>query len=229
METDSKREDAKESNSYFELSNLEYKTNSAESFYSHNLLGFISRRRVDYLVSKLSSLNGKRVLDVGCEAGYVSFKLAEAGFSVYSLDVCKDAILDFKRKLDTKPSPLVVSPAVADAYHLPYRDSNFDAVVCSEVIPLLSSLKELFIEFARVLRKDGILVISFGNQKNRKLFFPILHAVGMNVEAIDKTFPCLHSPEDVASSKGENMLLEEVELFPFKYFNLNTIVVLRRK
>jgi ubiquinone/menaquinone biosynthesis C-methylase UbiE len=114
-------------------------------------------------------------------------------------------------------------------YALPLKDSSFNAIICSEVIPLLPSLREMFAEFDRVLKKDGLLVLSFGNQKNRRRVFPFLRLAGMDIEAIDKTFPFEHHVEDVYSNMGDDFTVEEVDLFPNKYFTLNTIVVLRKR
>lgn len=215
----------------YELSYLEYQSNSAESFYKHYFLGFLPRMRVNHIIKKLSEYQHKNnlVVDVGCEAGYMSIKLAEAGFNVVGFDVCKEAVSDFKKKTVCNPTCTITNPLLADAYSIPLKASTCDVIVCSEVIPLLHSLNQMFEEFARILKKDGLIVLSFGNQKNRRKLFPILKLAGMDVEAVDKTFPYAHSLKDISATTEKNFVIDEVDMFPSKLFTLNTIIVLRRK
>lgn len=207
---------------------MEYETNSAESFYYHRAFGFLSRSRVAQIVKKLGDVKDGLILDAGCEAGYLSIKLADSGFNSVGFDLCRQAVHDFNTKLESKPVDKITPPLVADAYAIPFKKSTFDAIVCSEVIPILPSLKKMFKEFSRVLKKDGVLVLSFGNQRNRRMLFPLLRNAGMNVDAIDKTFPYHHSLEDIRLCMGEDFTVAEVDFFPLRIFTLNTLVVLKK-
>ena len=222
--------DAHERIRSIELSRLEYQSNSAESFYKHYFLGSLPRMRVNHIIKKLSESQHKNnlILDVGCEAGYLSLKLAEKGFNVVGFDVCKEAVSDFQKRLEYSPTSKITNPLVADVYSIPLKKSTCDGIVCSEVLPLLPSINQMLRELSRILKKDGVIVLSFGNQKNRRKLFPLLKLAGMDVEAVDKTFPYMHSLEDIKQSMGENFAIEEIDLFPSKHFTLNTIVVLRK-
>ena len=217
------------SKDYINLSHLEYSSDPMDPFYENFFIGIVSRMRLKKSVKKLSGLKDKIILDAGCEAGYQSLKLAEAGLNVIPLDVCGFAISDFKKKLEDSPNEKITTPMVADLYDIPLTDSSVNAVICSEVIQFIPSLKDMFKEFERVLKKDGILLISFGNQRNRRLFFPLLKIIGVDPKIIEKTFPHKHSIQDIIGYAGGNFLVEDVNLLPTRYFTLSTIVTLRKK
>lgn len=218
-----------QSGDYTSLSYLEYHSDPMDPFYTHPLLGLISRMRLKNILKKISGLKGKTILDAGCEAGHLSIKLAEAGLNITPFDLCKDAIHDFKKKLKTRNNEKINDPMVADILHMPFKAETIDAIVCSEVIQFLESPRVFLGEFSRTLKKEGVLILSFGNHKNRKLFFPILHYLGFNTDAIDKTFPYQHSLEDFLSENGDTFTVEEIDYLPTRLITLNTIVVLRKK
>ncbi len=106
---------------------------------------------------------GRRVLDIGCGAGYGSARLAEVAASVTALDVSADAIA-LAQSLYPDAG---VKWTCASATDLPYDSGCFDAVVAFEVIEHLSEWHKLVSEAARVLAPGGIFVVSTPN----KLFY----------------------------------------------------------
>ncbi|MBI2578234.1 MAG: class I SAM-dependent methyltransferase [Candidatus Aenigmarchaeota archaeon] len=85
----------------------------------------------------------RRVLDLGCGSGYFESFLRSRGVNagIISVDV------EFTKKV----SPFVI----ADGDSLPFRDGSFDIVVCVDTAHLLGGS-----DFRRVLRKNGILLMS---------------------------------------------------------------------
>ena len=99
---------------------------------------------------------GRRVLDMGCGAGYGSAMLLDSGAaSVTSLDISPAAL-----RLTTASSLRVQASASA----LPLRPEVFDLVVAFEVIEHLGAWRELLTEAARVLSRSGLLVVSTPNK-----------------------------------------------------------------
>jgi SAM-dependent methyltransferase len=98
----------------------------------------------------------KRVLDAGCGVGYGSAFLGESASSVVGVDVSEEAI-DYAR---ARYGGGDVVFAVGDLERLERGDGEFDAVVAFEVIEHLPH-PELFVaEARRMLKPNGVLVIS---------------------------------------------------------------------
>ncbi len=69
------------------------------------------------------------------------------------------------------PKALVVQ---GDGTMLPFRDSSFDWVLCSEVLEHVPNRDDMINEFSRVLKCDGILVLTTPNWINWFGFFRII-------------------------------------------------------
>ncbi|HDH96829.1 MAG TPA: class I SAM-dependent methyltransferase, partial [Proteobacteria bacterium] len=102
----------------------------------------------------------KVVLDLGCGCGYGTYELAEAGARLaVGIDNSDEAIRYARSRYRHRRSFF----AVADALELPFGDDSFDVIVCMEVLEHLEDQKALLSEIARVLKGDGILLISTPN------------------------------------------------------------------
>jgi ubiquinone/menaquinone biosynthesis C-methylase UbiE len=103
---------------------------------------------------------GKRVLDIGCGAGYGSAELAVAAKRVVGIDVAAEA-LDFARVHYRKPN-LVFEQASCTA--LPHAEASFDLVVAFEIIEHLNDWRTFLQEARRVLAAGGRFVVSTPNR-----------------------------------------------------------------
>ena len=90
-----------------------------------------------------------KALDVGCRDGYWSEELKRKGYEVVSCDI----------------DPHYAGALTVDAnQRLPFGDSQFDLIWCSEVIEHLRAPAFTIAEFKRVLRPGGSLVMTTPNQ-----------------------------------------------------------------
>ncbi|MDQ4018790.1 MAG: class I SAM-dependent methyltransferase [Actinomycetota bacterium] len=104
---------------------------------------------------------GRDVLDAGCGVGWGSTLLAGAGAeSVVAVDISPVAI-EAARERDGAEA---VDFRVGDLEDLPLEDDSVDVVVCFEAIEHVYRPAVALDELRRVLRPDGILVISSPNR-----------------------------------------------------------------
>ncbi len=108
------------------------------------------------------------ILDYGCGPGRISALLARSGFCVRGIDPSAEMIAAASQQhLEGLQVEFQCCRNIADQ-----PSAAFDAVVCSSVIEYVVEPEKLLGEFRRVLRPDGVLIISFANRRSisRKLF-----------------------------------------------------------
>jgi ubiquinone/menaquinone biosynthesis C-methylase UbiE len=102
----------------------------------------------------------KDVLDVACGTGYGSEILSEAGANVTAVDVSESALVAVSARLRDNATVLR-----GDIRDLPLSDNSFDLVVCWETIEHIQEGDRALAEIKRVLRPDGILLVSSPNPR----------------------------------------------------------------
>lgn len=102
----------------------------------------------------------KDVLDLACGEGYGSAFMADFAKTVVGVDISQEAINHASHTY--QKSNLTFRQASAIELDLP--DKSFDVVVSFETIEHLAEQDEMLSEIRRVLRPDGILIISSPNR-----------------------------------------------------------------
>ncbi len=100
---------------------------------------------------------GQRVLDVASGEGYGSALLARQATSVAGVDVSDTAIQHARSRYGTVSN---LEFHQADCTRLPFEDDSFDRVVSFETLEHVQQQEAMLAEFRRVLRPDGIALIS---------------------------------------------------------------------
>lgn len=108
----------------------------------------------------LGDLKGKKVLDVGAGTGRLAIPLAREGAEVTALDVSEKMLMRLYRKNKQ------IKTVAGDAESLPFADGYFDIVCAAFLIVHLKDPTRFFDEAYRVLKNDGVLVVSNINQKD---------------------------------------------------------------
>lgn len=102
---------------------------------------------------------GRDVLDAACGTGYGTAILANAGArSVSGIDLDPEAVAEARRACGERADLMV-----GDVRALPFDDASFDLVVCWETIEHVAEGERVLAEFRRVLRAEGLLLISSPN------------------------------------------------------------------
>lgn len=100
------------------------------------------------------------VLDAACGVGYGSAYLAAEARSVVGVDIGADAVAYASSRYGES-----AAFRQGDVEALDFADASFDAVCSFETIEHVEHPERAIEEFARVLRPDGVLVISTPNPR----------------------------------------------------------------
>jgi SAM-dependent methyltransferase len=100
-----------------------------------------------------------RVLDAGCATGWSTALLAGHARHATGIDSSPQAIAEAERNHGG-----AATFRQADLTRLPFDDDEFDAVVCFEAIERVAEPGRALDELRRVLRPDGLLLISCANR-----------------------------------------------------------------
>jgi glycosyltransferase involved in cell wall biosynthesis/SAM-dependent methyltransferase len=101
----------------------------------------------------------KIVLDIASGEGYGSALLGTVAQQVFGVDIAPDAANHALRNYGSAR----VSFTVGDCIAIPLQDASVDVVVSFETLEHVADQKKFFSEIKRVLRPDGMLVISTPN------------------------------------------------------------------
>ncbi|MDP7324016.1 MAG: class I SAM-dependent methyltransferase, partial [Candidatus Woesearchaeota archaeon] len=160
----------------------------------------------------------KKVLDLGCEAGYVSLMMKNKGAKVVSLDLCVPALQKFKEKLDKKDIQ-GIHPFAAIAQQLPLKPNQFDIVVATEVFEHMPELDKVIAEVARVMKSGGSFIVTFPNERLRKKIYWIAKLFGIHTEVEDQVTLYEYTKEEIIDRLAKHFVIKKVYSFPW-YFRL---------
>lgn len=118
--------------------------------------------RYGWILRVAGLVEGKKVLDVGCGGGSLTYLLAKAGAEVIGVENEELGLTFANRNLSSVDAEkkLHWSFSNASAYDLPFGDAQFDLVVSCEVIEHLQDPEKMLAEIARVLKKGGKAIIT---------------------------------------------------------------------
>lgn len=121
-------------------------------------LGCSSSPRVELIRKTVENIAGGGVLlDIGCGDGRVTDLFRDKFNYLYGIDISGRFINEAKKKgIMAQVVDININP-------LPYPDSSFDVILCSEVIEHIFDTDFLLQECNRVLKNKGHLVLSTPN------------------------------------------------------------------
>lgn len=103
---------------------------------------------------------GLRVLDIACGEGYGTASLARSAAHAIGVDISEDAVRHARRTYNASN----LEYRVGNAADIPVETSSIDLVVSFETIEHHDRHKEMMAEIKRVLKPNGLLLISSPNK-----------------------------------------------------------------
>jgi ubiquinone/menaquinone biosynthesis C-methylase UbiE len=101
-----------------------------------------------------------RVLDIGCGTGYGTAALAQSAQMAIGIDLSAEAIEYAREHYPLSNVTFEIAPATT----LPFTAAWFDLITAFEVIEHVDNWCDLLIEARRVLRSNGVLLVSTPNK-----------------------------------------------------------------
>lgn len=127
--------------------------------YFNTYLDHFSYPRLDNKCQTILKYVGteKKVLDIGCLTGYLSFLCMKRGNQVIGIDFIKKALKHAKKLgVDARYCNI-------EEDEIPVENVKFDVVIISEVIEHLIDPIKVFEKITKVLKPSGILIVSTPN------------------------------------------------------------------
>lgn len=109
----------------------------------------------------LEFAKNKRVVDIACGAGYGSAIISKIATEVIGIDIDSYTISEAKKTYRSSN----LSFLVGNTDNIPIESKSVDLVVSFETIEHHDRHKEMYFEIKRILKPDGILIISSPDKK----------------------------------------------------------------
>lgn len=190
-----------------------YTTHLVEVEEGYNKYASMYDKRAEYLSSFeqgkllkiIGDLNGKKVLDVGAGTGRIPDLLKEKNkfpktADITAIDISEEMLKILKKK---HPSIKVIH---SNAECLPFEDESFDIIIAAFFIVHLKDPQKFFDEVYRVLKPNGVLIVTNVNQRKA----PKLYTKD-NEEIVIQSF--YHIPQHIIQKLETAVFKIEEEIF----------------
>lgn len=107
-------------------------------------------------------VKGKRVVDIACGDGYGSYLMSKYASKVTGIDISQDAVNYAKECYVAENLNFIEG----SAFNIPLEDKCVDVVVSFETIEHHDLHEEMMAEVLRILKNDGLLIISSPDKLN---------------------------------------------------------------
>jgi 2-polyprenyl-3-methyl-5-hydroxy-6-metoxy-1,4-benzoquinol methylase len=157
----------------------------------------------------MGNIRGKKILDVGCEAGFITMQVAKAGAHVTGVDLIEEPLEKFRQILQTKSKSMQkrITIQLADARKLPFKKHQFDFVVAAEVIEHIRQLSGFVNGAWKALDPKGLLIITFPREHVRQKLYPILSFLGINAGIESQVTLKEYQPDDIKKTFAKKFTL----------------------
>lgn len=123
-----------------------------------------------YFVLNQLDLTDKVVLDIACGEGFGSYLLAKSSKFVIGVDISEETILHANKKYSTSN----INFLVGNAASIPLESNSTDIIVSFETLEHHNKHDEMMQEIKRVLKENGVLIISSPDKGYYDKYLPSL-------------------------------------------------------
>jgi ubiquinone/menaquinone biosynthesis C-methylase UbiE len=136
-----------------------------DAYQGNDLRSTILQDRRNFVLSQVNLIGLERdasVLEVGCGAGALAVSLAER-YAVTAVDTVPEMLETARQRVRAAGLDGRITLRLDDANSLSFRAGTFDLVIAIGVLPWLRDITKPLVEFGRVLRPGGHLVVTIDN------------------------------------------------------------------
>lgn len=159
--------------------------------------------------------NNANILEIGCQYGYFTFRLAHLGFNVTSVDLSNRAIEIAKRRAKYY-GVTNISFMQADAEHLNIlKDESFDAIFSFSCLRYLPNPAKALSELYRIVRSSGKIIVDFPN-KHSPWFNFIRPIIGIKPHIHDHLYSGSEVKQMILDTGFKSVKIEKMLFTPRK-------------
>lgn len=115
--------------------------------------------------SYLNDSKTNSILVVGSGSGKLGTQIRNLFPKINLYEVDKNSTV-VKRLQDKYKYDFTRKPICSEAHKLPFKDGTIDAILCYSVFRYIENTQEVLNEFMRVIKKDGVIVVSEAKDKH---------------------------------------------------------------
>ena len=135
----------------------------------------INPLRVNFIEER-SSVEDKKVLDVGCGGGILAEALSELGANVTGIDASENTIGVAKSHSRSVGSDVVYIQNTIEEFISSHPNEKFDVITCLEMLEHVPSPNEIIKSCSNLLKDDGNIFFSTINRNPRSYLFAVIGA-----------------------------------------------------
>ena len=135
----------------------------------------INPLRVNFIEER-SSVEGKKVLDVGCGGGILAEALSALGANVTGIDASENTIGVAKSHSRSIGSDVIYIQNTIEEFISSHPNEKFDVITCLEMLEHVPSPNEIIKSCSNLLKDDGNIFFSTINRNPRSYLFAVIGA-----------------------------------------------------